>query len=317
MSSFFSKIKDKIDQAKMHYGIGLNMAMDSFTNSLHGLFIDKEFFDDEFFEDLEEKLITLDVTPLLAMVLTDKIKEKIYKQRTSKDEFDNALFQAINEVANLDVNNDLTLNKNVLNVLLIVGINGVGKTTTISKITNLFMSEFSVELVAADTFRAGAINQLNEWAKRLNVPIIKTHQGHAPSAVIYEGIESAKNNSRNLLICDTAGRLHNQKNLMLELQKIHGVIDKNINSDAIVKTILVLDGTAGKNTIDQARAFNEITKLDGVIVTKLDSNAKVGMIINIGYELKVPIYYVTNGEQIEDIKKFDSNLYLSMLFSDK
>ena len=309
----FKQVKNLINDAKLHYGIGLNMAVDNFNHNLNSLFIDRKFFDDEFFEELEEKLIELDIMPLLAVILTSEIEKKIYNKHVNKETFNEAMYEVIINVVKFKEDNELKLEKDRLNILLIVGINGVGKTTTISKLANKYKS-LNLELVAADTFRAGAIKQLNEWATRLNVPITKTHQGHTPSAVIYDGIESAKNNKRELLICDTAGRLHNKDELMNELKKIHTVIEKNTDEDTSIQSILVLDGTAGKNTIDQAIAFNKITKLDGVIVTKMDSNAKVGMLINISYELDVPIYFITNGEQIEDIKVFDRNLYLSMLF---
>ncbi len=313
----FKKLKETFEFAKLHYGTGLNIAMNDFSNSFNSLFIDREFFDAEFFEDLEEKLIELDILPNLAINLVTEIETKILNERANKDTFQTALFEAIKEFANFREDNELYLEKDKLNVLLIVGINGVGKTTSISKLANLNKDK-NLELVAADTFRAGAIDQLNEWAKRLEVPITKTHQGHAPSAVIFQGMESAIKNNRELLICDTAGRLHNKEGLMQELKKIHAVIEKQaIDNDYNLKTILVLDGTSGKNTIEQAKAFNSITDLDGVIVTKMDSQAKVGSIINISYELDVPIFYLTNGEAIEDIKQFDPDLYLSMLFNEE
>ncbi len=312
----FKKIKETLDFAKMHYGVGLNLAMNDFTNSFNSLFVDREFFDDEFFEDLEEKLIELDILPNLAISMTMEIEKQILNQRANQETFNTALFDAIKQFANFKEDNKLTLSEDKLDILLIVGINGVGKTTTISKLANMYKSS-NLELVAADTFRAGAIDQLNTWAERLDVPITKTHQGHAPSAVIYQGMESAINNKRDLLICDTAGRLHNKEGLMEELKKIHGVVEKQaLDNDYKLQTILVLDGTSGKNTIEQAKAFNSITKLDGVIVTKMDSQAKVGSIINISYELNVPIFFVTNGEAIEDIKPFDPDLYLSMLFDE-
>ncbi len=245
----FKTLKGAFREAKLHYGIGIASATSKLSHELNGLFVDKEFFDAEFFEDLEEKLIELDIVPNLAISLTEKIENRIYNKRVSKDTFQTTLYEVIKETVHFQENNDLILDQDMLNILLVVGINGVGKTTTISKLANTY-SDYNLELVAADTFRAGAIDQLNEWAKRLNVPITKTHQGHAPSAVIYDGLDSAKKNSRNLLICDTAGRLHNKSELMDELNKIYKIIEKQTEDKKVnKKTILVLDGTGGKNTI--------------------------------------------------------------------
>lgn len=314
----FKGLKKIINEAKDYYGVGLNMAFNDFSNSFNSLFVDREFFDQDFFEELEEKLIELDILPNLAISLTQQIESEIYNKHATRETFQDALVKTITESIKLDRNNKLVLEDDCLNVLLIVGINGVGKTTTISKLANKYKKNYNVELVAADTFRAGAINQLNEWAMRLDVPIIKTHQGHAPSAVIYEGMVSAVKNGRELLICDTAGRLHNQSELMEELAKIHRIIKNYDGIEKVnLKSILVLDGTAGKNTISQAISFNQITDLDGVIVTKMDSNAKVGSIINIAHEITAPIMFLTNGEQIEDIVEFDAEQYLSLLFSEE
>ncbi|MGL5021312.1 MAG: signal recognition particle-docking protein FtsY [Mycoplasmatales bacterium] len=311
----FKFIKQSIDDAKLHYGIGFTQAASTFSHKLNSVFIDREFFNADFFEEIEETLIELDILPNLAILITSKLEDKIYNKRVKKETFDEALFEVISELIDLEDENELVVEKDVLNVFLIVGINGVGKTTTISKLANKFKN-YNLELVAADTFRAGAVEQLNLWATKLNIPITKTHQGHAPSAVIFQGMESAVANKRELLICDTAGRLHNKDELMQELKKIHGVIEKNTDKDINLKNILILDGTAGKNTIEQAKAFNEITKLDGVIITKMDSSSKAGMIINIKYELKVPIYFLTNGEQIDDIITFEPKSYFELLLAD-
>ncbi len=311
----FNRFKEAYSSVKMHYGIGVSQTLSSFSNEINKLLIDRDFFDDDFFEEFEETLIELDIMPNLAITIASEVEKKIYNKRVKKDDFNQAVSTVIKDIVNLKTDN-LDFNPNMLNVWLVIGVNGVGKTTSISKLTNLFIDKKPL-LAAADTFRAGAIEQLNQWALRLNVDIVKTHQGHAPSAVVYEAMDQAINEQRELLICDTSGRLHNKTDLMVELQKIHKIIDDKTSSDVQLKTILVLDGTAGKNTVEQAKAFNEITKLDGVIVTKLDSGGKAGMIINISYELNVPIYYLTTGEQIEDIKEFDVNNYLEALFNDE
>ncbi len=313
----FKTLKNAFQEAKIHYGVGIAQTTNKLSHELNGLFVDKEYFDGEFFEDLEEKLIELDIVPNLAIVMTEKIESRIYNERAKKETFQKTLYEVIKETVNFKAENNLELDPAMMNILLIVGINGVGKTTTISKLANYY-SDYNLELVAADTFRAGAIDQLNEWAKRLNAPITKTHEGHAPSAVIYDGIASANANNRNLLICDTAGRLHNKSELMTELNKIYKIIEKQTEAENVnKKTILVLDGTGGKNTIEQAKAFNEATQLDGVIVTKMDSSTKAGMIINISFELGVPIYFLTNGEQIEDITTFEPETYLDLLFAEE
>ncbi|MFV0247198.1 MAG: signal recognition particle-docking protein FtsY [Mycoplasmatales bacterium] len=309
------RIKQAIEETKSIYGLGVSMTYQNFSNELNKLFVDREFFDDKFFENFEEKLIELDVMPTLAMIICSKVEEKIYSKKVIPEEFYKAVNEVIKEVVNLK-QEELVVKQDILNMWLVVGVNGVGKTTSISKLAHKF-KEKSILLVAADTFRAGAIEQLNEWANWLDVPIVKTHQGHAPSAVIYNGLDEAINQDVDLLICDTAGRLHNKDNLMEELKKIHKIIEEKVDQDKELKTILVLDGTAGKNTIEQAKEFNKITNIDGVIITKLDSGGKAGMILNVVYELDVPIYFLTTGEKVEDIKAFDTNNYITALFSNE
>lgn len=318
---FRKNIGDAIQDVKNTYGIGVTQAFDSFSSRVNSLFVDREFFDDEFFDDFEERLIELDIVPLLAVVLRDKLEKKILNSRVSKEAFQEAIYDVIIDTVDLSVENTLNLYPEQLNVLLIMGVNGVGKTTTISKLINKYKKEFNVEVVAGDTFRAGAIEQLNMWADKLDVPITKTHEGHSSSAVVYEGLVSAKNNDRNLVICDTAGRLHNKDNLMDELKKITISIEKakenlNLMKEINVKKLLILDGTAGKNTIEQAKAFNDLTSIDGIIITKMDTNSKVGMIINIAYEIKKPIYFLTNGEKVENIQKFDYSSYIQLLLGE-
>lgn len=309
----FNKLRDALNQTKMHYGIGISQTFNTFSHEINKLLVDREFYDDDFFEEFEEKLIELDILPTLAILIAGELEAAVYNQRIKKDDFFELLKSIITKLVGLK-SAELKLEDNQLNVWLVVGVNGVGKTTSISKITNLHLEDKPL-LAAADTFRAGAIEQLNQWAQTLNVDIVKTHQGHAPSAVIYEAMDRAITEERKLLICDTSGRLHNKTDLMVELEKIHRIINDKTSENVILKNILVLDGTAGKNTIEQAKAFNEITKIDGVVITKLDSGGKAGMIINISHELNVPIYYLTTGEQIEDIRSFDVDNYLEVLFS--
>ncbi|MFV0469786.1 MAG: signal recognition particle-docking protein FtsY [Dysgonomonas sp.] len=313
---FKEQLADKINVTKSYYGFGVSETLNKFTKEVNKLLVDREFFDDEFFEDFEEKLIELDIVPNLAITIRDELEKKIYNSRVNKKNFDSAFAELITKIVNVK-EAELTIDKDKQNVWLVIGVNGVGKTTSISKLVNLFKDSDPL-LVEADTFRAGAIDQLNEWANRLGVDIVKTHQGHAPSAVIYQAMDEANEADKDLVICDTAGRLHNQDDLMQELGKIHKIIKSKTDENVVLKTILVLDGTAGKNTIQQAQVFNEITEIDGVIVTKLDSGGKAGMIINISYEIDVPVYYLTTGEQIEDIRKFDYQEYIKgLLVSDE
>lgn len=310
------QFKRFIDDAKLYYGAGITHTLNKFSNEINKLLVDREFFDEDFFEDFEEKLIELDVLPKLALILRMKLEDKIYNKHVNKESFQEAMNEVIADTVNMR-NETLELDKNQLNVLLVVGVNGVGKTTSISKLVNQYKADYDILLAAGDTFRAGAIAQLASWADRLDVPIEKTHEGHAPSAVVYNAMDRAIADQKNLLICDTAGRLHNKDELMNELAKIHKIITTKVeeNDNLNLKTILVLDGTAGKNTIEQAKIFNSITKLDGVIVTKLDSGGKAGMILNISYEIDVPIYFLTTGEAVEDIRPFDMEPYLQSLFS--
>ncbi len=313
MSSLFNRFKDVANAAKMHYGIGISQTFNDFSQEINKLLVDREFFDEDFFEEFEETLIELDIMPNLAITIASEVEAKIYNKRVKKEDFQQAVNEVVSNLVHLK-SETLEPEDDILNVWLVVGVNGVGKTTSISKIVNKHLDRKPL-LAAADTFRAGAIEQLNQWALRLDVDIVKTHQGHAPSAVVYDAMDRAIEEKRNMLICDTSGRLHNKADLMVELEKIHRIIVDKTSDNVKLKTILVLDGTAGKNTIEQAKAFNEITNIDGVVITKLDSGGKAGMIINISYELNVPIYYLTTGEQIEDIKQFDVENYLGALFN--
>lgn len=294
----------------------MKVVNNNFVHSFNSLFVDKEFFDDDFFDELEEKLIELDILPNVAILITQQMENQIYNQRINQQTFNDVFFEIINDIIQFN-DEPLVLNPDVLNILLVMGVNGVGKTTSISKLVNLYKDKYHICLAAADTFRAGAIEQLDRWAKTLDVEIVKTHQGHAPSAVVYNAMDYVNQHQGiNLLICDTAGRLHNQTGLMEELKKIDQVIEKNVNREYIKKNILVLDGTSGKNTLEQAFSFNQLTHLDGIIVTKIDTNFKVGLIINIAYELKIPIYFITSGENVEAIEPFNYKDYLTMLFKE-
>lgn len=312
----FKKFKETFKAVKDEMLFNFKVVNNNFMHSFNSLFVDHEFFNEDFFDDLEEKLIELDILPNVAILITQQMESKVYNQRIDQQTFNDVFFEIINDIINFK-EEKLELSDDKLNILLVMGVNGVGKTTTISKLTNLYKDHYKTLLAAADTFRAGAIEQLDRWAKELGVDIVKTHQGHAPSAVVYNAIEEVnKQEDVELLICDTAGRLHNKVDLMEELKKIDQVIEKNVNREYNKKNILVLDGTSGKNTLEQAFVFNEVTNLDGIIVTKVDTNFKVGLIINIAYELKIPIYFITSGENVEAIEPFNYKEYLEMLFKE-
>ncbi len=312
----FKKFKQTIKAVKDEMLFNFKVVNNNFMHSFNSLFVDHEFFNEDFFDDLEEKLIELDILPNVAILITQQMESKVYNQRIDQQTFNDVFFEIINDIINFK-EEKLELSDDKLNILLVMGVNGVGKTTTISKLTNLYKDHYKTLLAAADTFRAGAIEQLDRWAKELGVDIVKTHQGHAPSAVVYNAIEEVnKQEDVELLICDTAGRLHNKVDLMEELKKIDQVIEKNVNREYNKKNILVLDGTSGKNTLEQAFVFNEVTNLDGIIVTKVDTNFKVGLIINIAYELRIPIYFITSGENVEAIEPFNYKEYLEMLFKE-
>lgn len=312
----FKKFKQTIKAVKDEMLFNFKVVNNNFMHSFNSLFVDHEFFNEDFFDDLEEKLIELDILPNVAILITQQMESKVYNQRIDQQTFNDVFFEIINDIINFK-EEKLELSDDKLNILLVMGVNGVGKTTTISKLTNLYKNHYKTLLAAADTFRAGAIEQLDRWAKELGVDIVKTHQGHAPSAVVYNAIEEVnKQEDVELLICDTAGRLHNKVDLMEELKKFDQVIEKNVNREYNKKNILVLDGTSGKNTLEQAFVFNEVTNLDGIIVTKVDTNFKVGLIINIAYELRIPIYFITSGENVEAIEPFNYKEYLEMLFKE-
>lgn len=312
----FNKLKETFKAVKDEMLFNFKVVNNNFMHSFNSLFVDHEFFNEDFFDDLEEKLIELDILPNVAILITQQMESKVYNQRIDQQTFNDVFFEIINDIINFK-EEELELSDDKLNILLVMGVNGVGKTTTISKLTNLYKDHYKTVLAAADTFRAGAIEQLDRWAKELGVDIVKTHQGHAPSAVVYNAIEEVnKQEDVELLICDTAGRLHNKVDLMEELKKIDQVIEKNVNREYNKKNILVLDGTSGKNTLEQAFVFNEVTNLDGIIVTKVDTNFKVGLIINIAYELRIPIYFITSGENVEAIEPFNYKEYLEMLFKE-
>lgn len=302
---FFGKLRD-----------GLLKTRDQFSSQIKNLFTSNVKIDDEMYEELEDILISADIGMETTLAIVDSLRYEI-NERNIKDS--DEIYPLLEEimVRHLDrdnLDNDLNFKNNELAIILVIGVNGVGKTTTIGKLAyNLEKEGKSVMLAAADTFRAAAIEQLGEWADKANVEMIAHSEGADPSAVIFDAIKSAKNKDIDVLICDTAGRLHNKKNLMKELEKINKTIDSHAGS-ATRENLLVLDATTGQNAVNQLREFKNVTDITGLILTKLDGTAKGGIIFPLQYELNVPVKYIGLGEGIDNLEKFDSKSFVDAMF---
>lgn len=295
---------------------GLTKTRDSFTSSLTNLFTRNVKIDDDLYDELEEILISADIGMNSTIDIVDELRDEI-KRRSIKEA--DKIYPVLKEIMikKLDENNldnEIKFERGKLTVILVIGVNGVGKTTTIGKLANNFKNEGkTVMLAAADTFRAAAIDQLQEWSKRANVELISHKEGADPSAVIFDAIKSARSKNIDVLICDTAGRLHNKKNLMQELDKINRTIDTHaINSNR--ENLLVLDATTGQNAVSQLREFKNVTDITGLILTKLDGTAKGGVIFPLQVEVEVPVKYVGVGEGIDHLQKFDSKSFVEAMF---
>lgn len=302
---FFEKIKK-----------GLTKTRDQFSQGLTNLFTRNVKIDDDLYDELEEILISADIGMTSTVEIVDELRDEI-KKRSIKEA--DQIYPVLKEIMtekldekNLD--NNLNIEKNNLSVILVIGVNGVGKTTTIGKLAyNLKNEGKNVMLAAADTFRAAAIEQLGEWAEKSDLEMISHKEGSDPSAVIFDAIKSAKAKNADVLICDTAGRLHNKKNLMKELEKINKTIDTHAKG-ASRDNLLVLDATTGQNAVSQLREFKNVTDISGLILTKLDGTAKGGVIFPLQVELEVPVKYIGVGEGINDLEKFESKTFVEAMF---
>ncbi len=295
---------------------GLTKTRDNVVSGLNSIFHGFSKIDDDFYEELEEMLIMGDIGVATTEKIIDDLKAKVRELKIKEPlECKQLLIDSIKEQMNLGENAYEYENRK--SVLLVIGVNGVGKTTSIGKIAaGLKAQGKKVILAAADTFRAAAIEQLTEWADRAGVDIIAQHDGSDPGAVIYDAIQASKARNADVLICDTAGRLHNKKNLMDELKKIDRIIEKEY-PDAYRENLIVLDGTTGQNALSQLKEFREVADISGIILTKMDGTAKGGIAVAIQSEYGVPVKYIGVGEHIDDLQKFDSDEFVNALFDIK
>lgn len=294
---------------------GLTKTRKEMTNKIDSILSVYKKIDDELFDDLEEALVTADVGVSTTMELIDRLKERVKAEKTSDpNEIKNLLKDEIKIMMRETIEDNKLNIEPTPAVILVVGVNGVGKTTTIGKLAYNFKKDGKKVLMAAgDTFRAAAIEQLEEWSNRAGVDIIAHKEGADPAAVIYDGIHAAKSRKADILICDTAGRLHNKSNLMNELNKIFRVVEREY-PEATKEVLLVLDATTGQNAISQAKVFKEVANITGVALTKLDGTAKGGVVIALQSELGLPIKLVGVGEGIDDLQPFNMDDFVEALF---
>lgn len=299
---FFDKLKEGLKKTRDSISGQISQMLHSFTK-----------IDEDLFEELEELLVMGDVGVTTAEKICDEVRKKVKEQGIKNPD---EIMQILENVVEgmISGGEELKLETKP-SVILVIGVNGVGKTTSIGKIASKLKSEGkSVILGAADTFRAAAIDQLDVWAQRAEVPIIKHAEGSDPASVVFDTIAAAKARKCDVVICDTAGRLHNKKNLMDELGKISRIIDKSIPG-CDKEILLVLDAATGQNAVNQAREFNSVTDITGIILTKLDGTAKGGVVIPIRAELNLPVKFIGVGEKVDDLQKFDAHDFTKALFT--
>ena len=301
---FFDKLKKGL--AKTRFNV---------TNSVNQVFSSYDVVDDDFYEELEEIMIMSDMGVRTTDEIISNLKERVINENIQNTvEVKKLLMDTIKD--QMRVNEADFAFEDQKSLILMIGVNGVGKTTTVGKLANLYRRQGkSVLIAAADTFRAGAAEQLTEWAKRAKVPIITGKDGGDPGAVVYDAIQAAKARDTDILIVDTAGRLHNKNNLMKEMSKLFKIIAREYGF-AHLETLIVLDGTTGQNALMQAREFAEVTAITGIVLTKLDGTAKGGIAIAIQSELGFPVKYIGVSEKIDDLQRFDSDAFVDALFAD-
>lgn len=302
---FFQRLKE-----------GLTKSREGFADEVDRVFLGHEKIDEDLYEELEEALIMGDVGVNTTEDILESLKKAVKENRCKEP-------AGLKKLLMEDIRNRLSLSETAYDyedqrsVIMVVGVNGVGKTTTVGKLAGNFKKEGKKTLVAAaDTFRAAANAQLEEWAKRAEVDIITSREGTDPASVVFDAVNAAKARGTDILICDTAGRLHNKKNLMEELRKMNRVVDREY-PDAKRETWIVLDATTGQNALTQARQFGEVTDLTGIVLTKMDGTAKGGIAIAISAELNIPVKYIGVGEGIDDLQKFDPDAFMNALFGEE
>lgn len=293
---------------------GLTKTRDSFVSGIDSIFSGFSSIDDDFYEEIEEILIMGDIGVRATQEILENLQQKVKENHIKQpEECKELLIQSIKE--QMEVGETAYRFEHEKSVVLVVGVNGVGKTTSVGKLAGKLKAQGrKVVLAAADTFRAAAGAQLEEWAHRAGVDMIGGQEGADPAAVVYDAVAAAKARKADVLLCDTAGRLHNKKNLMEELKKINRIIDKEY-PDAFRETLVVLDGTTGQNALAQAKQFMEVADITGIILTKMDGTAKGGIAVAIQSELGIPVKYIGVGETIDDLQKFDSEQFVDALFS--
>lgn len=320
---FFNRLKEKIakqaDTVTEKFKDGLAKTRDGFSEKVNDLVARYRKVDEDFFEELEEILISADVGFETVMQLVDELKTEV-KRRNIQDPkaVQEVILEKLVEIYNAGghASPEINIQDAGLTVILFVGVNGVGKTTTIGKLAHQYKSAGkSVLLAAGDTFRAGAIEQLETWGERVGVDVIKQSAGSDPAAVMFDAIQAARARNVDILLCDTAGRLQNKVNLMNELEKIKRVIEREVPG-APHEVLLVLDATTGQNALVQAKTFKEATNVSGIVLTKLDGTAKGGIVLAIRNELHIPVKFVGLGEKMDDLQKFDTGQYVYNLFGD-
>ncbi|MFP7494111.1 signal recognition particle-docking protein FtsY [Terribacillus saccharophilus] len=326
--SFFQKLKNKFtntnneaeQQAPEKYKEGLKKTRTSFSDRMNNLMARYRKVDEDFFEELEEVLIASDVGVNTVMDLVDELRMEAKRQNIKdSSQLKDVISEKLVEIYQGDEEEKpqkLKMNEDGLTIYLFVGVNGVGKTTSIGKLAYKLKQEGKkVVMAAGDTFRAGAIEQLQVWGERTGVEVIRHNAGSDPAAVIYDGIKAAQARGADVLLCDTAGRLQNKVNLMNELNKVHRVIEREVPG-APHEVLLVLDATTGQNALAQAKTFQETASVSGIVLSKLDGTAKGGIVLAIRNEMKIPVKFVGLGEQMEDLQEFDPNAFVYGLFAD-
>lgn len=300
--SFFGRLKDGLSKTRNNIVSGIDSVFNGFSE-----------IDDDFYEELEEILVMGDIGITATEEIIDQLKEQVKEKHIKKPiECKDLLIQNMKDQMRVDETAyDFETKQSVV---LVIGVNGVGKTTYVGKMSGKLKGQGrKVLLAAADTFRAAAAEQLEEWSRRAGVDIITGSEGADPASVIYDAVNAAKARNVDVLLCDTAGRLHNKKNLMDELRKINRIIDKEM-PDAHRENLVVLDATTGQNALQQAKEFAEVADLTGIVLTKMDGTAKGGIAVAIQSQLKIPVKYIGVGESIDDLEKFDSDQFVDALF---